>query len=53
MRWRRFACVSEPLWEQAGGGVGARGLRAQLRPPPRPSWPFQGEGEDIPSALGG
>ena len=34
VRWRGFARQSWPPREQAVGGVGAHGLRAQLRPPP-------------------
>ena len=48
-RWRGFACLSRPSWEQAVGGVGARGVRAQLCPLSRRRGPFGGRG-DAPSA---
>ena len=41
-----------PLQEQAAGGVGPRGVRAQLRPPPGRCGPFGGRG-DVPPASGG
>ena len=51
-RWRGFARLSRPPQEQAVGGVGARGVRGQLRPPPGRRGPFGGRG-DVPSASGG
>ena len=52
VRWRGLACLSQSPWEQVGGGVGARGVRAQLRPLPGRCGPFGGRG-DVPSACGG
>ena len=53
VRWRGFACMSQPLWEQAGGGVGAGGIRAQQRPPPPGPAALSGGRGDFPPALGG
>ena len=45
--------LSRPPWEQAVWGVGARGVRAQLRPPPpRASRPLRGEGGRPPCPGG-
>ena len=52
VRWRGFACLSRPPREQAVGGVGVRGVHAQLRPPPKRLGPFGGSA-DVPSASGG
>ena len=50
VRWRRFASLPRPPREPAGGCVGARGVRAQLRPRPGRRGPFRGRG-GVPSAL--
>ena len=44
VRWRGFARLSRPPREQAVGGVGARSVRAQLRPPPGAAAPSGGRG---------
>ena len=51
-RRRGFARPLQPSWEQAVGGVGARGMRAQLCPSPGRRGAFGGKG-DVPSAEGG
>ena len=52
VHWRGFAHLSGPPREQAVGGLGACGVRAQLRPPPERRGPFGGRG-DVPSASEG
>ena len=51
-RWRGFARPSQPPPEQAVGGVGARGVRAQLRPPPGAAAPSGGGGTSPPPGRG-
>ena len=48
----RPCALAQPSRERAVGGLGACGVRAQLRPPPGRRGPFGGRG-DVLSALAG
>ena len=52
VRWCGFARLSRPRREHAVGGVGARGVRAELRPPLGAAVP-SGGGETFPRPGGG
>ena len=52
VRWRGFACLSQPLWEQAGGVCGGAWRTGSAAPPSRAPRPFRGEA-GRPLCLGG
>ena len=47
VRWRGLARLSRPQQEQGAAGVGARGVQAQLRPPPGAAAPSGGGGTSL------